>query len=82
MSRPLLPDEPEEIVCTCKAGKQKKKKKKDDEEPKDGHLVSSCLVVLALVGYVNGKCIPVAINPFRNSHLGIKALRYKVGSLN
>ena len=76
MSKPLRPDDD---ICTCKAKKKKKKDKNDDEEdePKDGHLVSSCLVVLAVVGYVDGKCIPIAINPFRNSHLGIKPLRNK-----
>ena len=51
--------------------------------PDDGHLVSSAMVVLALVAYVTDKdgtqkCIPVTLNPFRNSHFGIKPLNYKV----
>ena len=81
-SKFLNTDEPE--VCTCEAGKKgkKKRKKKDPNIPSDGHLVSSCLVVLALVGYVNGKCIPININQFRNSHLGIKPLKYKVSILS
>ena len=70
-------EEPE-INCTCAAGKKKKKKKNPDEAD-DGHLVSSCLVVLAIVGYLpDGTCIPVFVNPFRNSYLGIKPLKYKV----
>ena len=80
-SIPVRPDEPEEVKCTCDAGKKKKKKKKDTEVPDDGHLVSCCLVVLGLFGYLpNGKCIPVTINQFRNSHLGIIPLSYQVGS--
>ena len=80
-SKPVPPEEPEDI-CTCAAGK-KKKKKKNPEEPDDGHLVSSCLVVLAIVGYLpDGTCIPVFVNPFRNSYLGIKPLKYKVGLID
>ena len=83
-SVPVRPDErEEELKCTCDAGKKKKKKKKDTEEPDDRHLVSCCLVVLGLFGYLpNGKCIPVTINQFRNSHLGIIPLSYQVGSPN
>ena len=86
-SKPLGPEQEDDLCKSCKTNKKKKgknnddkKKKKDknDDEPKDGHLVSSCLVVLAVLAYVDGKCIPIAINQFRNSHLGIKALRYKV----
>ena len=52
-------------------------------KPDDSHLIASCLVVLALVGQItdeNGKenCIPVTVNPFRNSNLGIKNLGLKV----
>ena len=41
------------------------------------------MVVLGLFGYVtdeNGKekCIPVTVNHWRNSHFGIKPLKYKV----
>ena len=41
------------------------------------------MVVLALVGYVTDedgseKCIPVFVNPYRNSYYGIKPLCYKV----
>ena len=83
-SRPVRPDD--DICKSCKTKNKKKKDKNDDnnakkeeeKEPKDGHLVSSCLVVLAVLAYVDGKCIPITINQFRNSHLGIKALRYKV----
>ena len=81
-SVPVRPDErEEELKCTCDAGKKKKKKKKDTEVPDDGHLVSCCLVVLGLFGYLpNGKCIPVTINQFRNSHLGVIPLSYQVHS--
>ena len=55
----------------------------DKNETDSGHLVQSCLVVLALYAKVEQedgteKIIPIWTNNFRNSPLGVKPLRYKV----
>ena len=50
-----------------------------DKKRKDpGHLISTSMVPLFLIAKVNGKIIPIDINQFRNSHLGIKPLNYTV----
>ena len=45
-----------------------------------GHLIATVAVILCLVAKVDGKTIPIEINQFRNSHLGIKPLNYTMGT--
>ena len=67
------------VTSTCKNCKTSSSVPK----PEDTHIIATCLVVLALVGVIideNGKeqCIPVTVNPHRNSYLGIVPIKFEV----
>ena len=63
------------------ASPQKKYKQnfKDKKKTDNGKVVVSCLVVLSLVAKVGDRIIPIFINQYKNSRLGVKPIRFWMG---